>query len=458
MTTALEVIILAAGQGKRMYSRLPKVLHTLAGRPLLAHVLSSATELDPSAIHVVYGHGGEQVRTALADARVNWALQAEQKGTGHAVMQALPAIADDATVLILYGDVPLIAPATLQALVSASGPNTLALLTAELSDPGAYGRILRDSGGHVTRIVEAKDASDEESRVREVNTGFLAVPAAPLKRWVAALRNHNAQGEYYLTDVIAMAVAEGMEIATRAPRALWEILGVNSKIELASLERTCQMNRAQELLQQGVTLRDPARIDVRGSLSCGRDVLIDVNVVFEGTVTLADGVEIGPNNVLRDVSVGRGTRIEANCVLEKSIIGAECRIGPFARLRPGAQLADHVHIGNFVEVKKSEIGEGSKANHLSYIGDTTIGKGVNVGAGTITCNYDGANKHRTVIGDNAFIGSNTALVAPVTVGDGATIGAGSVIAREAPPGELTLTRAEQKTVRGWKRPIKKKKD
>jgi len=456
MSAPLEIVILAAGQGKRMYSRLPKVLHTLAGRPLLSHVLTSAMQLAPRAIHVVYGHGGEQVRTALADAPVKWVLQAEQRGTGHAVMQALPAIADDATVLILYGDVPLIDPATLQALAAASGPRALALLTAELPEPGSYGRIIRDEAGRATRIVEAKDASPEELRVREVNTGFLAVAAAPLKRWVAQLRNHNAQGEYYLTDVIAMAVAEGMAIATRAPRALWEILGVNSKVELASLERTYQMNRAQELLQQGVTLRDPARIDVRGALTCGRDVVIDVNVIFEGTVTLADGVHVGPNNVLRDVSVGAGTRIEANCVLEESTIGAECRIGPFARLRPGTQLADHVHVGNFVEVKKSEIGPGSKANHLSYIGDTTIGTGVNIGAGTITCNYDGANKHRTVIGDNAFIGSNTALVAPVTVGDGATIGAGSVIAREAPPGELTLTRAQQKTVRGWKRPTKKK--
>ena len=458
MTAPLEIIVLAAGQGKRMYSRLPKVLHPLAGRPLLGHVLASATSLAPRAIHVVFGHGGDQVRAALADAPVNWALQAEQKGTGHAVMQALPAIADNATVLILYGDVPLISPATLQALVATAGPKTLALLTAELPEPGGYGRILRDAGGRVKRIVEAKDASADEARVREINTGFLAVPAAPLKRWVSELRNHNAQGEYYLTDVIAMAVAEGMEIATCTPQAQWEILGVNSKVELASLERTYQMNRAQELLQQGVTLRDPARIDVRGTLSCGRDVTIDVNVVFEGSVTLADGVEIGPNNILRDVAIGPGTRIEANCVLEECRVGAECRIGPFARLRPGALLADRVHIGNFVEVKKSDIGEGSKANHLSYIGDTTIGKGVNVGAGTITCNYDGANKHRTVIGDNVFIGSNTALVAPVTVGEDATIGAGSVIGRDAPAGELTLTRAEQKTVRGWKRPVKKKKD
>jgi len=458
MTEPLEIIILAAGQGKRMYSRLPKVLHALAGRPLLGHVLASATALTPRAIHVVYGHGGEQVRTALADAPVNWALQAEQKGTGHAVLQALPAIADDATVLILYGDVPLISAHTLRALVAAAGPGSLALLTAELPEPGAYGRILRDSAGRVTRIVEAKDANPEEAKVREVNTGFMAVAAGPLKRWVGALRNQNAQGEYYLTDVIAMAVAEGMTIATCSAQAQWEILGVNSKVELASLERIYQMNRSEELLQQGVTLHDPARVDVRGTLACGRDVVIDVNVVFEGKVTLADGVKIGPNCVLRDVTVGPGSHIEANCVLEESSVGAECRVGPFARLRPGARLADRVHVGNFVEVKKSDIGEGSKANHLSYIGDTTIGKGVNIGAGTITCNYDGANKHRTVIGDNAFIGSNTALVAPVTVGTDATIGAGSVIGRDAPAGELTLTRAEQKTVRGWKRPVKKKKD
>jgi bifunctional UDP-N-acetylglucosamine pyrophosphorylase/glucosamine-1-phosphate N-acetyltransferase len=456
MSAPLEIVILAAGQGKRMYSDMPKVLHGLAGKPLLGHVLDTAHALKPAAIHVVYGHGGEQVRAAFAKAGVNWTHQAEQKGTGHAVAQAMPKVADQATVLVLYGDVPLIRPQTLQELLSAAGSG-LALLTAELDDPGAYGRILRDKSGHVIRIVESKDASPEEARVREVNTGFLAAPAAKLRKWLAGLKNHNAQGEYYLTDIISMAVAEQVAIATRAPRDLSEILGVNSKPELAQLERMYQKQQAERLMQQGVTLRDPARLDVRGELTCGRDVVIDVNVIFEGKVTLGDRVQVGPNNVIRDSRIGSGTVIHPNCVIEQADIGADCRIGPFARLRPEAKLAAQVHVGNFVEVKKSEVGEGSKMNHLSYIGDSTIGSGVNIGAGTITCNYDGANKHRTVIGDNVFVGSNTALVAPVTVGAGATIGAGSVITKEAPPGELTLTRAPQMTKPGWKRPVKKAK-
>ncbi|MHB1142064.1 MAG: bifunctional UDP-N-acetylglucosamine diphosphorylase/glucosamine-1-phosphate N-acetyltransferase GlmU [Sulfuricaulis sp.] len=454
MSAPLEIVILAAGQGKRMYSDMPKVLHGLAGKPLLGHVLDTAHALKPAAIHVVYGHGGEQVRAAFPQAGVHWVHQAEQKGTGHAVAQAMPKVADPATVLVLYGDVPLIRPQTLQELLATAGSG-LALLTAELDDPGAYGRILRDKSGHVIRIVESKDASPEEARVREVNTGFLAAPAAKLRKWLAGLKNHNAQGEYYLTDIISMAVAEQVAIATHAPRDLSEILGVNSKPELAQLERMYQKQQAEKLMQQGVTLRDPARLDVRGELTCGRDVVIDVNVIFEGKVTLGDRVQVGPNNVIRDSRIGSGTVIHPNCVIEQADIGADCRIGPFARLRPEAKLAAQVHVGNFVEVKKSEVGEGSKMNHLSYIGDTTIGSGVNIGAGTITCNYDGANKHRTVIGDNVFVGSNTALVAPVTVGAGATIGAGSVITKEAPPGELTLTRAPQMTKPGWKRPKKK---
>ena len=458
MSAPLEIVILAAGQGKRMYSDTPKVLHQLAGRPLLAHVLESAWTLKPVAVHVVYGHGGERVREAFVQAGVNWARQAEQKGTGHAVAQATPAVSDQATVLVLYGDVPLIRSQTLQELLKAAGSGSLALLTAELEQPAGYGRIIRDKAGQVARIVESQDATPEETAVREVNTGFLAAPADKLKKWLAGLRNHNAQGEYYLTDIIAMAVAEGVPIATRSPQDISEILGVNSKQELAQLERVYQNQQAQQLMEQGVTLRDPARFDVRGELSCGRDVVIDVNVVFEGKVVLGDGVHIGPNNVIRDTTVGERTQILPNCVIEESAIGSECRIGPFTRLRPGAQIADCVHLGNFVEVKKSRIGTGSKINHLSYVGDTTVGKDVNIGAGTIVCNYDGTNKHPTVIGDNAFIGSNTALVAPVNVGAGATIGAGSVITKEAPAGELTLTRAPQVTKPGWKRPIKKSKD
>lgn len=457
MSAYLEIVILAAGQGKRMYSDMPKVLHHLAGRPLLAHVLESARSLKPAAVHVVYGHGGERVREAFAQAGVDWVRQAEQKGTGHAVAQATPAVSDQATVLVLYGDVPLIRSQTLQQLLQAAGSGSLALLTAELDQPAGYGRIIRDKAGQVARIVESKDATPAEAAVREVYTGFLAAPADKLKKWLASLRNHNVQGEYYLTDIIAMAVAEGVPIATRSPQDISEILGVNSKQELAQLERVYQNQQAQQLMQQGVTLRDPARFDVRGELRCGRDVVIDVNVVFEGKVVLGDGVHIGPNNVIRDTTVGDRTQILPNCVIEESAIGSECRIGPFTRLRPGAQIADRVHLGNFVEVKKSKIGTGSKINHLSYVGDTTVGKDVNIGAGTIVCNYDGANKHPTSIGDNAFIGSNTALVAPVNVGRGATIGAGSVITKDAPEGELTLTRVPQMTKPGWKRPVKKAK-
>jgi bifunctional UDP-N-acetylglucosamine pyrophosphorylase / glucosamine-1-phosphate N-acetyltransferase len=423
---------------------------------LLGHVLDTARGLKPAAIHVVYGHGGEQVRATFPQAEITWTHQTEQQGTGHAVAQAMPQVADQATVLVLYGDVPLIRPQTLQELLAAAG-NGIALLTAELDNPGPYGRILRDSAGHVTRIVESQDASPEEAKVSEVNTGFLVAPAGKLKKWLAGLKNHNAQGEYYLTDIISMAVAEKVPIATRAPGAIAEILGVNSKPELAQLERILQKQQAEKLMQQGVTLRDPARLDVRGELTCGRDVVIDVNVIFEGRVTLGDRVQIGPNNVIRDSTVGDGTVIHPNCVIEQTDIGADCRIGPFARLRPETKLAAHVHVGNFVEIKKSDVAEGSKMNHLTYIGDTSVGRNVNIGAGTITCNYDGANKHRTVIGDGVFVGSNTALVAPVTVGANATIGAGSVITKAAPAGELSLTRAPQVTKPGWKRPVKKTK-
>ena len=450
----LEVIILAAGQGKRMHSDLPKVLHAIGGKPLLAHVIDVAGDLAPRAIRVVYGHGGEQVRSALAPAPVHWIHQAEQLGTGHAVQQAIAAVADDSTVLVLYGDVPLIRADTLRHLISPSPQPTLALLTMELPDPNGYGRIVRNSRGAVERIVEQKDASATEARLREINTGIMAAPARLLRRWLARLENSNSQREYYLTDIVGMAAAQDVAIVTHRPRAVWEILGVNSKRELADLERAHQRMVAQALLEKGVTLRDPERLDVRGELSCGRDVVIDVNVIFEGKVTLGDGVSIGPNNLIRDTEIRAGTQILANCVIEEAVIGAGARIGPFARLRPGNRLADRVHVGNFVEIKKSEIGEGSKANHLTYIGDSRVGRDVNVGAGTITANYDGANKNQTIIEDNVSIGSNVVLRAPVTVGDGATIGAGSVITKDAPAGELTLTRAEQKTVKGWKRPKK----
>ncbi|HLD14032.1 MAG TPA: bifunctional UDP-N-acetylglucosamine diphosphorylase/glucosamine-1-phosphate N-acetyltransferase GlmU [Burkholderiales bacterium] len=452
----LEILILAAGQGKRMHSALPKMLHDLGGRPLLAHALAVAEALHPAAVHVVYGHGGEAVRTAFAAVRVRWVHQAEQHGTGHAVQLAIAGVDPGSLVLVLYGDVPLITTATLRALCVAAGPDRVALLTADLKQPGHYGRILRDSHGKVLRIVEHKDAAPAETAITEINTGFLAAPAARLGPWLAKLTRANAQGEYYLTDIIGMAVAEGVTVATHRPAHAWEILGVNSREELAHVERVHQQQQAETLMRAGVTLRDPARFDLRGELQCGRDVVIDVNVIIEGKVELGAGVRIGPNNVICDARIGAGTVVQPNCVIEQAVVGRDCRIGPFARLRPGADIGDGVHIGNFVEIKKSTVGAGSKVNHLAYVGDATIGKDVNVGAGTITCNYDGASKHQTVIEDRAFIGSNTALVAPVTVGADATIGAGSVIAKDAPAGELTLTRAEQRSVKGWKRPVKKK--
>ena len=452
----LEVIILAAGEGTRMHSALPKVMHALGGKPLLVHVITAARALEASAIHVVYGHGGEQVRESVSDANdLRWVLQAEQQGTAHAVMQALPAVARDARVLVLYGDVPLIQPATLRALVDVAGTDSLALLTVELDDPTGYGRIVRDGDGRVTRVVEQKDASPDELTLREVNTGVLAAPAGRLQAWLARIGNDNAQGEYYLTDVVAIAARDSCNIVSCPAPTRWEIGGVNSKAELAKLERKYQQRQAQTLMARGVTLLDPARFDLRGELEVGQDVVIDINVVLEGSVVLGSGVHIGPNNVIRNTSIGDNSSILANCVIEDAIIGRKCRIGPFTRLRPGPELADNVQVGNFVEIKKSRVGSGSKINHLSYVGDTVVGKNVNIGAGTITCNYDGANKHQTVIGDNVFIGSDTQLVAPVTVGEGATIGAGSTITKDTPAGELTLSRAPQQTRRGWKRPVKK---
>ncbi|MDD5296750.1 MAG: bifunctional UDP-N-acetylglucosamine diphosphorylase/glucosamine-1-phosphate N-acetyltransferase GlmU [Rhodocyclaceae bacterium] len=450
----MEVVILAAGQGKRMCSDLPKVLQPLAGKPLLGHVLTTARQLEAKRICVVYGHGGETVREALAADDIQWAKQEPQLGTGHAVQQALPLLADGDTALVLYGDVPLTRVQTLSALVAAGSGGKLALLTEFLDNPTGYGRIVRDGAGRVTRIVEQKDATPEELAIREVNTGILAVPVARLRDWLARVGNDNAQKEYYLTDIVALAVADGVEVVTAHPVAHWETLGVNSKVQLAQLERVHQAEVAERLLEAGVTVIDPARIDVRGELSCGRDVEIDVNCVFEGKVMLADGVRIGANCVLKNVKVAAGAQIAPFCHLEDAEVGAASKIGPYARLRPGTVLGEDVHIGNFVEVKNSRIAAHSKANHLAYLGDADIGSRVNVGAGTITCNYDGANKFRTVIEDDVFIGSDTQLVAPVTVGRGATLGAGTTLTKDAPPDTLTISRARQLTVPGWKRPVK----
>jgi bifunctional UDP-N-acetylglucosamine pyrophosphorylase/glucosamine-1-phosphate N-acetyltransferase len=451
---ALEIIVLAAGQGKRMRSSRPKILHPLAGRPLLGHVLAATRTLSPRKTVVVHGHGAEEVRTAFDGVPVEWVLQAEQLGTGHAVRQAMPRLSADADVLILYGDVPLVRPETLQRL-SAAGRAGVAVLTAELADPAGYGRIVRDAHGRVARIVEQKDASPQELELREINAGFMAMDARRLSGWLDKLTNRNAQEEYYLTDVVTLAVAEGVPVSAVKAEA-WEVAGVNSRRELALLERHYQRMQAERLLEAGVTLADPARIDVRGELVCGQDVAIDVNCVFEGGVSLGDSVRIGPNCVLRNVSVAAGTEILAFSHLEDSEVGARCRLGPYARLRPGSSLEEDVHVGNFVEVKASRIGRGSKANHLSYIGDSEVGTNVNVGAGTITCNYDGAAKHRTVIEDDCFIGSDATLVAPVRIARGSYIGAGSTISKDTPAGQLTVARARQVSLPSWKPPVKKK--
>jgi bifunctional UDP-N-acetylglucosamine pyrophosphorylase/glucosamine-1-phosphate N-acetyltransferase len=457
--TAPNVVILAAGQGKRMNSALPKVLQPLAGMPLLGHVLNTARQVSAARICVVYGHGGEQVRAVLDAPDIAWARQEPQLGTGHAVLQALPhlATASPAPTFVLYGDVPLIRATTLHRLLDAAGEDQLGLLTARLANPKGYGRIVR-ADGRVTRIVEEKDADDAERAIDEINTGILVAPTAALARWLPTLGNRNAQGEYYLTDIVAMAVAEGMPVVTAQPDAAWEVEGVNDKRQLAELERVQQRNLAERLLLSGVTLADPARLDIRGELVCGRDVSIDVNCVFEGRVELADQVSIGAHCVLKNCRVAAGARIAPFCHIEDAVIGAEAVVGPYARLRPGTELGARAHIGNFVEVKNSSIAADSKANHLAYIGDATIGQRVNVGAGTITCNYDGANKFRTVIEDDVFIGSDTQLVAPVTVGRGATLGAGTTLTQDAPPDQLTISRTRQVAIAGWKRPLKTKKD
>ncbi len=448
------VIILAAGQGTRMRSALPKVLHPLAGRPLLAHVLAAAQDLGAARTCVVYGHGGESVPQALASAECAWVEQAQRLGTAHAVIQGMPAMDGLDRVLVLYGDVPLIRPETLRRLVDHAAKVPLGLLTMHLADPAGYGRIVRDHHGDILRIVEHKDATAVELGIHEVNTGIIVADRARLNDWLARVGSANSQGEYYLTDVVGLAVCDGAKVASAQPDFPEEVAGVNDRVQLAILERWHQGREAERLMRAGVTLLDPARFDLRGRLEVGQDVTIDINCVFEGEVHLGDRVRIGPNCCLRDCTVGPDTQVFANCVIDGARVGSGALVGPFSRLRPEADLADATHVGNFVEIKKARVGRGSKVNHLTYIGDASIGSGVNIGAGTITCNYDGANKHLTVIGDRAFIGSNTALVAPVTVGEGATIGAGSTIGRDAPADKLTLARARQVTLDGWRRPQK----
>jgi bifunctional UDP-N-acetylglucosamine pyrophosphorylase / glucosamine-1-phosphate N-acetyltransferase len=452
----MNIVILAAGTGKRMRSALPKVLHPLAGRPLLSHVIDTARTLKPGRLVVVVGHGAEQVREAVAAPDVQFALQAEQLGTGHAVQQALPLLDPSQPTLVLYGDVPLTKASTLKRLTDAAVEGRYGVLTVTLDDPTGYGRIVRDAAGYVQRIIEQKDATPEQQKIREINTGIVVTPTAQLAMWLASLKNDNAQGEYYLTDVVERAIEAGFDIVTTQPDEEWETLGVNSKMQLAELERIHQRNVADELLVAGVTLTDPARIDVRGTLECGRDVSIDANCVFEGRVTLADNVTIGPNCVIRDAAIGAGTRVDAFTHIEGAQVGAQVVLGPYARLRPGTSLADEAHVGNFVEVKNAVLGHGSKANHLTYIGDADIGARVNVGAGTITCNYDGAFKHRTVIEDDVFVGSDTQLVAPVRVGRGVTIAAGTTVWKDVPDGTLVLNDKTQTSKSGYVRPTKKK--
>ena len=452
----MNVVILAAGMGKRMQSDLPKVLHPLAGKPLLSHVIDTARQLSPSRCCVVYGHGGDKVPTQLAADDLQFVLQEPQLGTGHAVMQAVSKLSEDQPTLVLYGDVPLTTVATLRALTAKAGNNKLAILTIAMDDPTGYGRIVREQN-KIVRIVEQKDATEIERQIHEVNTGILVAPTRQLKDWLSRLSNHNAQGEYYLTDIIALAVKDNVVIESAQPSHAWETLGVNSKVQLAELERIHQLNLAHQLLEQGVTLADPARIDIRGELHCARDVSIDVGCVFEGQVHIGQGVSIGAYCVIKNSRIADNANIKPFTHIDEASVGSDSQIGPYARLRPGTTLGSDVHVGNFVEIKNSDFGAHSKANHLAYVGDTTVGSRVNIGAGTITCNYDGANKHRTIIEDNAFIGSDTQLVAPVTVGKGATIGAGTTLTKDAPPDSLTVSRARQTTIAGWQRPVKQKK-
>jgi bifunctional UDP-N-acetylglucosamine pyrophosphorylase/glucosamine-1-phosphate N-acetyltransferase len=442
-----------------MCSRLPKVLHDLAGRPLLDHAIQAAKRLAPEQVVVVYGHEGERVKGAFIEQDdLNWVEQKEQLGTGHALAQAMPALHDVDQVMVLYGDVPLLRDKTLSSLITASMYSDLAVLTAAFDDPTGYGRVVRDQNGKILRIVEHKDASSEELEITEINTGILIAKRDSMERWLGQIDNKNAQGEFYLTDVIGLAVADGVSVQTSQPKELDEVAGVNDRAQLAYLEKIFQQWQAEKLMQNGLGLRDPSRFDLRGALEFGQDVNVDINVLLEGTVELGSDVSIGANTVVRNCRIGDGVVIKENCVIEDAIIGNNCAIGPFARIRPQTELADNARIGNFVEIKKSHVGLGSKVNHLSYIGDCAIGEAVNVGAGTITCNYDGVNKHQTEIGDRAFIGSNSALVAPVVIGPGATIGAGSTITGKAPEETLTLTRAKQLSLKSWKRPTKKPKE
>jgi len=454
----LSVVILAAGQGKRMHSRLPKVLQPLAGKPMLAHVIDQARRLRADGIHVVFGYGGEAVRAAFSETDLVWHEQAEQLGTGHAVVQALPAIPEEHQVLVLCGDVPLISETALEALVHGGGDSGLVLLTAELDDPTGYGRILRGLDGSVVAIVEEADATDDQRRITEINTGLLTAPASMLRKWINRLDQGNVQREFYLTDIVVHAVEDGVNVTGVKINAAEEALGINDRLQLAAAERTLQWRRAESLMRAGVSIADPARIDVRGEIEVGRDVFVDIGAIFIGKVTLGDGCRIGPHVLIKDSSIGPGTLVHANSIIDNSQTGANCEIGPFARLRPETKLCESVKIGNFVETKMSSIGNGSKVNHLSYIGDSAIGSQVNVGAGTITCNYDGANKHRTTIGDDVFIGSGVNLVAPIEIGRGATIGAGSTLTKDAPSGELSLARTRQTSVPGWERPKKKSVD
>ena len=450
------VVILAAGQGKRMCSHVPKLLHTLADKPLLHHVLTTAQTLTPDKICVVHGHGSAQVKAACDNWDITWVEQFEQLGTGHAVLQAMPEIDDDHTVIVLCGDVPLVQAETLQQLLTQVASDKLGIITVNLTDPTGYGRIVRDNTNQVTAIVEQKDASTEIAAINEINTGIIAAPAKKLRHWLAQLTNDNAQKEYYLTDIVTQAVQDNTAIVTCQPEHRHQVMGVNDRVQLAKLERVYQQHQVEKLMLQGVTVRDPARVDIRGDVNAGIDIEIDINVIFEGTVTLGDGVKIGANCIIKDAHIAANTEILSHCVLDRVEVGKNCHIGPFARLRPDAVLAEQVRVGNFVEVKKSQISKGSKINHLSYIGDCEMGENVNIGAGTITCNYDGVNKYKTIIGDGAFIGSDTQLVAPVVVGAGSTIGAGSTVVIDTPADALTLSRSKQHTVYRWRSPKPKK--
>ncbi|MFZ2314153.1 MAG: bifunctional UDP-N-acetylglucosamine diphosphorylase/glucosamine-1-phosphate N-acetyltransferase GlmU [Gammaproteobacteria bacterium] len=454
---SIRAVILAAGQGKRMHSKLPKVLHPIAGKPMLERVITTAKALSSKELPpvIIYGHQGHVIKEAMSHHNALWAEQIEQLGTGHAVLQALTKVNADENILILYGDVPLISEGTLQQLIDATPEHAIGMLTATLDYPTGYGRIKRDAANHIIGIVEEKDANADEKAITEVNSGVYLIPAALLKKWLPTLKNNNAQGEYYLTDVIKLAQAENISIHSVSPAKVEEIMGVNDRVQLMQLERFYQKTQAEVLMRQGVTIMDPLRLDMRGTIEVGKDVILDVNVIMEGKVVLGDDCVIGPNVLLRNVVLAEGVIVKANSVIDGAEIGAHAEIGPFARIRPGTILKDHTHIGNFVEIKNSRIDQGSKVNHLSYIGDSDIGKKVNIGAGTITCNYDGANKHKTTIADHVFIGSDSLLIAPVRVGEGATIAAGSIITKDAPAHQLTLThRLDQRSVNGWERPTK----